>query len=438
LEGNPTDDAIDRTCRVAVAQVEHALGDAAANPMLLDLGLRLIEAGASYHDRSSLYELTIDRMSARANTSDVRIAVAVLGIVFARLLDDGRRYANPLEWERLMAEAVSIVGRAGVEVDAKQIRDTLNRSGVINAVVAGIGHTQLRGPVHDSFADYMAGRAHADGLIPLPDTLTVDDEQRLLFTTEMAGAPHDLCLSAARTVPFALVRMSSHDRRRIADTTPHDVAEVLGLVLPASAQTGVLMWRDADRVLAQVSKARTGWTGHDVGRASMHRHPTIVCEPDDSPVAVAVRLWRLVLRSHMRAPSHLRAPQPRSLSEARHQVETYACARRDAYQHLMQQVAPPQAADRLAATVGPVGITAVVRPAERGLWTEESWPVDCAPSDDVDVAANSVAAPDQTEPSRTSGWSEASLESMTMKSPEESAAEMITNAINSLATPHWL
>jgi hypothetical protein len=433
----PTDEVIDRECRSATAKVQHALGDAASNPMLLDLGLRLISAGASYHDRSSLYGLTIDRMSARANTSDIRIAVAVLGIVFARLLDDGRRYANPLEWERLMSEAVSIVGRAGVEVDGRQIRDTLNRSGVINAVVAGIGHTQLRGPVHDSFADYLAGRAHAEGLLPLPETLTVDDEQRLLFTTEMGGTPHDLCMSAARTLPFSLVRMSSHDRRTIADSTPQEVSEVLGNVLPPSVHTGVLMWRAEDRVWAQVGNARTEWDTRDIGRASMRRHPTIVCEPDDSPLVVAVRLWRLQLRSEMREPSHLRVPRPRILSEAQRQLEAYVRLRRDVYRRLMQRVAPLQATDRLAATVGPIGMTAVVRPARPGVLRTEEWPVAYVQSEEIRVTATSDPVQEEGA-SQPSGWTEASLEAMTWKSPERAAAEMISAAINSLARPHWL
>ncbi|GAA2658125.1 hypothetical protein GCM10010307_73590 [Streptomyces vastus] len=35
-------------------------------------------------------------------------------------------------------------------------------------------------PLHDSFADYLAGDAHARGRAPLPRSLSPGDEQRLL------------------------------------------------------------------------------------------------------------------------------------------------------------------------------------------------------------------------------------------------------------------
>lgn len=72
LEGSGEGDIEDFSprCYEALAQVEHALGDAAGNPMLLKLALQLVAGGVPFTDRASVYELTVSRMSARANGSD--------------------------------------------------------------------------------------------------------------------------------------------------------------------------------------------------------------------------------------------------------------------------------------------------------------------------------------------------------------------------------
>lgn len=153
----------DHECRQLAAQAEHALGDAAGNPMLLSMAIRLLLDGIEFTDRASIYRATITRLAERGRAADLDVATAALGIAFAKLLDEGRRYANPVEWSRLLEGAVRNLEEMGVPVDLDSLRETLQRTGL----VAPIGHTQAQAPIHDSFADYLAGRGRGRRPRPL-------------------------------------------------------------------------------------------------------------------------------------------------------------------------------------------------------------------------------------------------------------------------------
>lgn len=440
-----TERDIDRECAVAVAQVKDALGDAVGNPLLLTLGLRLVEAGASFRDRSTLYGLTIDRMSERANTADIRLATGVLGIVFARLLDEGRRYANPLEWERLVAEATKALTAVGIDFDPANTKDTLIKSGIVNAVVSGIGRTELRGPVHDSFADYLAGRAHADGIATLPATFTAVDEQRLLFTAEMGTLPHETYLSVARTLPFTLVRMSSYDHRPVNGTAPDQVHQLLAALLPAEADHHIIMWRQGPNTLAQVTADGTRWLDERDPRLSppsLAASPMIVCDPGDGPSTVVVRLWRAVLRDRLRVPAYLRPPRAVTLEMAQEQLQAHAAATRDAYRDLLAVTAPPQASDSLADAVGPIGMTATITPTEDRERLFAPWSVAYTGTDDITISIEErhliVQPPHSSAGDSWTHLHRTHLDAINMRSPRATAANRIRDAINSLTRPHWL
>jgi hypothetical protein len=246
-------------CHEALAQVEHALGDAAGNPMLLELALQLVAGGVPFNDRASVYELTVSRMSDRTNAGDVRLTVAVLGVVFAELLDEGRRYSNPLEWERMIAGAAAFLEERGVATDVAAVREAVARSGLVNAVITGIGHTTLRVPVHDSFADYFAARAHADGLVFLPETLLENDENRLWLSSQMRMLTDSEVLAVAEQLPFSLVRVSESDHNTISGQTPGVVAGLLNAVLPDRTDVEVTMWRTANgKTMAQAELQTQG------------------------------------------------------------------------------------------------------------------------------------------------------------------------------------
>lgn len=429
----------DRKCATALAQVEHALGDAVGNPMLLRLALELVAGGVAFTNRASVYEGSVERMAARANAGDARIASAMLGVVFARLLDQGKRYANTLEWERLFSEAAALLQVHGIASDVTQTREAVGRSGLINAIVTGIGSTTLKGPVHDSFADYFAARAHADGLVKLPAKLVENDENRVLLSAQMLMLADADVLAVAEHLPFTLVRLSESDHNTITDDTPEFVARILNSVLPDSAVAGVTMWRRRDGTpLAQVGTGTSGWVEPE-DAPDLFAGATVVAEPGDGPVAVATRLWRLVLNQRLRRRSTLRPRTPRSRQEACNQLTAHTDRVVAAADVILAEVAPPAAAERLVQTVGPLGMTGIVYDRERREFGPGGWLIRFRYTPDTHL----VPAPDASPAlDRTHGgggftaWSD--VEAQVSTSPERAAAKDVSSAIVKLTRSHWL
>ena len=425
--------AFDQECRVALAQVEHALGDAAGNPMLLRMALELVDGGIEFSDRASVYALTVDRMAARANVVDIRIASAALGIVFGRLLDEGRRFANPLEWARLFDEAGAALEKAGVVSARSDVRDAVERSGLVNEVVTGIGQTQIRVPVHDSFADYFAARAHADGFIALPEMLDESDESRILMSAQMKMLSDSETMSVAAQLPFSLVRLSESDHRDLDDATPAIVAAILSYVLP-DQKVGVTMWWDGHRPLAQIGGGTTSWV-ESPDAPELFDGAAVVGETAEGPVAIAVRLWRLILNERLRRKPQLRPRSPQSCEEGRDQLARHSEATISAGKRLLEEVAPPAAAVRLAQVTGPLGLSGIVYDRQEGQMRGDGWPVRYTRTSVTEV----VAAPDAVAGDPWDAYTSAShLQSLVSKSPEQTSADLIGDAICRLTRSHWL
>ncbi|MFJ2300700.1 NACHT domain-containing protein [Oerskovia paurometabola] len=437
--GEQPADEFARQCATTLGQVEYALGDAVGNPMLLRLALELVADGVPFTNRASVYEGSVERMAARTNAGDLRIASAMLGVVFANLLDQGKRYANPLEWERLFSEAAALLQERGIATEVAQIREVVARSGLVNAIVTGIGSTALKGPIHDSFADYFAARAHADGLVQLPAALIENDENRVLLSAQMLMLKDADVLAVAQHLPFTLVRLSESDHNTVTDDTPGVVAMILNAVLPDSAAVGVTMWRRQDGTpLAQVGTGTSGWVDLD-DAPDLFAGASVVTEPGDGPVAVATRLWRLLLNQRLRRNSGLRPRTPRSRREACDQLAAHTDQVVAAAEIILAEVAPPVAAERLARTVGPLGMTGVVYEREQRGFGPDGWPVRYRHSPDTHL----VPAPDDATPLDQShdegeftAWGD--VASQVSTSPERAAAKEVRDAILKLTRNHWL
>ena len=162
---------------VVLAQAEAALGDGAGNPMLLEMTLRLIASGVPFDDRAAVYGAFLDLLGEKTGAAGLGVATVVLGACFSRLLDEGRRYADPYTWRRLVVEEAETQSAVIGQVDAGAVDDAARRSGLI----VQLGHAETVAAVHDSFADYLAGLALARGASAFPADLKPGDEERLLF-----------------------------------------------------------------------------------------------------------------------------------------------------------------------------------------------------------------------------------------------------------------
>lgn len=432
----PERDPVRERCRAAVAEAEAALGDAVGNPMLLDMALRAIAGGVSFRSRSSLYSATLAGMSERGRTADISTASAGLGVVFSDLLDDGRRYANPLEWERLIASAASRLVQAGVPAEVASLRDDLTRSGIVSAVVTTIGHTAVRGPIHDSFADYLAGYAIAEGLVPYPQRPEDEDEQRLLFAAEMAGLPAEVLAAVVDSTPFALVGLSRYDRSAFDEKAPGRVTAMLRRLLPDCEDFSVMAWRVDDNILLQVGGNSVGWVTPEGGSSLAPTGPRLVLRPDEGLALVVARLWNLLLRGRLSTRERwLRPPAPATLDEARAQVEAHARATSQAVVGLLDRTLPAAQVPRVAAMIGPTGISAVVYPARESVRFFSRWNVSYSASQSVTVT---TAETDDELDAGAASRGGTSVDSLMMTSPTRSAAKKIVKAINELVHDSWL
>jgi len=421
----------DADVRRAVSRVEHALGDSAGNPMLFELAVQLHAQGVPFADRASLYGASIEAMSARSNAADIHTASLVLGVVFAQLLDEGRRYANPLEWERLTIAAASTVASQGFAADIVAVNEAVLRSGLTNVVTTAVGSTALRGAIHDSFADYLAAVAHACGVSELPTALTATDEQRVLFFASLKPPSHALCTAIARDIPLTLARLPTVAARSIPIDAPARIADLIALLCPTLPSPAIRMWRDQHAVFVQANALKTGWDESGDGAQHVSTMPTLVWQEGDTAVSAAVRLWRLVLNRVLKPRSYLSPRRARDIDEAIKQLESHTGQTRDEVQTVLQ--AFPQAAQEpILARIGPLGLTALIARYDAGRGAAD-WRVHYRYTH-----VSTIAAMDPTADEESVEGGVTSLDHLLASSPQTAAAEKVRNAVNELIGGRWL
>ncbi|MBB4919115.1 ATP-binding protein [Streptosporangium saharense] len=420
--------------RTIVAQVEYALGDAAGNPLLFTMGLALVAEGIPFTSRATLYDGFIERLAARSGTTGIIMAAAALGIIYSRLLDQERRYADPYEWARLVAAAAIELVVPDPSSAAAAIDDAARRSGLVNP----IGFTQMLAPLHDSFADYLAGLAYARNLSSLPTRLQHGDEQRVLFAAEIGGVDADLAALVARDQPFLSVRLADFDHRSLSNDTPSEVETLLRYLVPADEVCTVALWRMIDgRVVAmRYDRKQSSWTDELSAKIALRTVPSVVIQ-DGGPLVVAVRLWRQCLLAKLQTSPSLRAGYIATIKDACFALAAHAEQTAAATARLIEVIAPPGHAYVLGARVGPVGLSAKVYPAAEGIGGM-FWPVSYRQSDSVQVAA---AQSEKNASGTLFGLQEggrSNVEEMVKRGPESAAAERIREAIKDLTKPGWL
>ncbi len=421
--------------RTVVAQVEHALGDAAGNPLLFSMGLTLVAEGIPFTNRATLYQRFVERLAERSGATGIVLAAAALGIMYARLLDQSRRYADPYEWAQLLDDVTAELEAAAQPADPRAIDTAVRRCGLITP----IGYTQTLAPIHDSFADYLAGAAHARRAAPYPPRLQPGDDQRVLFAAEMSGVNAALALLVARDQPFLTVRLASFDRRELTEEAPAEIETLISHLIPSRDGYLVALWRTADaRVVAvRSSQDRSSWVD-EFTALRLGEVATVVVVEDGGPLAVTVRLWRQDLIARLHTAPDLGPRHPTSLEEACSTLEAHATQTAAGTNHLIGAVASPGHAPVLSAQVGPPGLTATVYPAAEG-YRGVDWPVSYFHTEDVSIVA---ATHDEDRNSATRyadlARRRSSVGTLTADPPAAAAAKRVRDAINSLTRRNWL
>jgi len=362
-------DGTDPSLRDRLVRAAHrVLGSGAENPFVLRLFLRLSLAADTPASRKDVYARMLERIAEGSGQIDAGPALAVLGLVFAQLLQRQRRYADSYEWIELTDEAAAHLGR--VALTGEQAREHAHRMGLVET----IGYTGTVTVFHDSVADFLAARVYASHLLAMPERLSATDDQWLLFASELGA---DTGGRIARYRPFLAVRASDNDIRPMPTNELATCATGLLRSLTGSAELTVTVNPVGDgRRTASASEQRS---------SPKSETGTVVLSADDGPLRVAVRLWRQLLMRALEAPDEPGVPSPYSATEAVEALYQWAVMRRDRISSTIQALPLDDKAEVFNA-VGPRGfVGAVGEPVE--IFRAADWNVSYHDDDTVHVAA---------------------------------------------------
>jgi len=436
LWGTAADDP-ENAGRVAALQADidradHVLGDAAGNPLLLTMAMSLIRQGIEFTDRAGLYNGFIELLAQRSGTDGIAIATAALGIAYAALLDQERRFAAPIEWARLLADAARQLSAVGVQAEADTINEASRRCGL----VVPIGWAQTLVPIHDSFADYLAGTAHAQQLAPLPSRAVPGDRQRLLIAAETGGANQELTRLVTRDLPFLAVELAPHDHRVLTESAPDELREILRCLDP-NEDYGISL-RQAGRGRIVATRYRRGWRWAEPSEDGMlpADAPAVIVD-DPRLLKAAVRIWRQSLLLRLRVPNDALIREPQTQDEACELLTEHLRTAARATQDLVTEIAPPGHVDTLKAQVGPLGLRAVVQ-APQLVFGAIEWPVSYQKADAILVSKSPLCASHPGDTGEEPGWGSTTLNHLTRSGPQAAAVDRVRNAIEDMTIKGWL
>lgn len=416
--------------RSVVIPLEQKLDDAAANPLLFSMALSLLNEQSAPQGRADLYRAFIGQLAARSGAAGISVVRTALGIAFARLLNDGRRYADVYEWHHLLCQAASALHNVGLAADTSALHETARRCGLITA----LGWDQTVAAMHDSFADYLAGAAHAAGAEPLPARAISGDDQRMLFCAEIGGVTDEVAGLVARDLPFTTVAMAQYDRRPLGHEAPTEVSSLLRNLSSAEDPSVVLSRLKDGRILAaHPPSAGSGWIDEASALELAQTCRVAVLEPNTGPLGIATRMWRQELIAHL---DHRTGSQPRAEDDltpleklTQHTEETEL-----AVDLMINRTAPPGHTARLKAQVGPLGIHAVIgQPQQNDLGFHT--PVDYRHAVDTAITKSSEG------PGLLQGRGHeisTTLEHLLDSPPAATAARRVRGAIEALTKKSWL
>lgn len=342
--------------RTVLQRADHQLGDGARNPFLLTLYVRsLARSGTDELNRSEVYATFVDELAARAAGTASGALLAVLEETFAHLVSLQRRYSDAYEWIQLTDSIAD--AHPELNVSGREVREFGSHSGITNV----LNQSGVIVPFHDSIADYLAARAISRGMIDLPSRLLASDEQWIRFATEQRRSmAMEMGHLIVRDIPFVAFAASINDKPALS------VKEVAA---STSALLQVLLDADVSVTLRELPDGR---------RTAMMQTggPTVVLDPDDGPLAAAVRLWRLNLRTRLKPPPSSRVQRPTDADAARAAVQLVAKERQRALRNCVA-LFPGMQSRALADEIGPTGVHARVGGAVDNFgacdWTLTYW-----------------------------------------------------------------
>jgi hypothetical protein len=356
-----------------VAQIEGTLGDAVDNPLLFGMAITVREQAGVIESRSQVYREFLAGLAARARLVDTDVTFAALGVAWSDLLAGSRRATDGYEWRQLLAGALErldgIGAFTGHTTTAGQVLTEAQAMGLLVRPDLDAGLV----PLHDSFADYLAGVAVARGWVELPGPLVPAQDEQVLFAVEIAGLNDGLTERLVAENPLLACRVAAMPQAEGAGPDPERVAALLAMLvaggdLPTLAGRGGVRVLDAEEVVGVVL---VDGPSRPVELPEFHQlaaeNPSWLFPPGTGTLAVALNIWasavRAALRPTRRLPPRVVPTDPDAVVKELVEHET-ACAQ--LLDTTVKRILPsPTVRDRVLSVIDR-GLVAVVENPQPG------------------------------------------------------------------------
>jgi hypothetical protein len=286
-----------------VAQIEETLGDAVDNPMLFGMAVSVGEHGGPIESRPQVYREFLVGLAARAQLVETDTCFAALGMAWSDLLATSRRAADGYEWRRLLAGTLGrldgVGDFAGHMVTANEVLKDAQAIGLLTRPDLDAGLV----PLHDSFADYLAGAAVARGWASVPGPLLPAQDEQVLFVVQIAGLDDALADRLVVENPFLACRVAALAGVERESAIPERVGALLGKLtadaglVPLAGRSGVRLLHATDVLGAVLVDGPPGLVDLLEFRQFAATNPSWLLPASSGSLAVAINMWASAVRA---------------------------------------------------------------------------------------------------------------------------------------------
>jgi len=411
-----------------VAEIRRKLGSGIDVPLLFRLALDERNFSGAFGSRAELYGRLFERIFRRVGAEDYALTLASAGLVFVSLLNDGTRATDTLRWNAELRKAVIQLSPDDSESALDHVRQSIRRSGLVTE----IGFDQILVPTHDSFADYLAGRAHALGYVDWPLILQEQDEERLRFAGELRGLQAPLVLHVAKDVPGLIPRLAHIQYVGSPPSKPTDVAQVLRVLLDRAFEVGLFKDSVGRTWAVPIQTGPSRFLNSTDGVKELRRLGGVQLEGDLA--SYVATLWSSGLRQQLKPKLEVlpdRAPTEDAESII-HDLKKHARDTELEIEKIISEVIPEQFRLAVCSAIGHRGVEMVVTHDHRNKFS--SWPMTYRPSGQISARFEELAR--FKGPAGSYGQTDALVRLRV--SATATAAQAVKQAICDITIAHWL
>jgi hypothetical protein len=365
-----------------VEAIEQQLGDAVDNPMLFLMALA-VSGDCVPSSRAAVHEEFLRGLVARSGVAHPELTMSAFGVAWARLIGMNRRTTDHYGWLVALNQAITRLSNGPVWRGAELSGTELLAKGQALGLVSRIDPDGGLAPLHDSFADFLAGRAMSRGDAEFPPHLSSMYDEAVLFAVDISGLSDWLALRIASENPLLACKVSHHLKGRGQAAELSQVGQLLiALVgdsdLPMLGESRGLRLHYHPDFLGIVFAGEGHETiDEEAFDALLDEHPAIMVPPGTTSLQLAVRLWATAMSRAQRPAIRLYQELPSQDAEAAAaQVAEYAKNVDSEIMRLVAATIPASLRGLVMSAVGPRGLVAVVAdPTPTGIMENREMPM---------------------------------------------------------------